>query len=200
MTTKTVPEVFIIESLKFGDERRNRQEGEVLARMLALSGKTDTRYYYLRTRKELAEVIERFGRSRYRYLHISCHADLTGMATTLDEVSYEDLGEMLAPHLDGRRVFVSGCEMACDRLAAALLNNTGCYSLVGPAGEIAFSDATAMWIAFYRLMFKADRQRMQRGRLASVLGPLSALFHEPFNFYRGSDASRAGYQRVKLQD
>src|ERR1700692_4965209 len=107
MTTKTIPEVFIIESLAFKDERRNHQEGEVIARMLALSGKVSTRYYYLRTSQELREVIERFGRSRYRYLHISCHADLEGMATTLDEVTYEALGEMLAPHLNGRRVFVS---------------------------------------------------------------------------------------------
>lgn len=43
MTTK--PEVFIIESLRFDDERQDRFEGQIIKKILALSGK-NCEYYY----------------------------------------------------------------------------------------------------------------------------------------------------------
>lgn len=135
MTRNTKPELFIIESLTLKDEKAGRQEGEILSRMLRLAGKTGTRYYYIRTRLELEEMIDLFDESDYRYLHISCHADSHGMATTFENISFAELGEMLAPCLQGRRVFVSACEMAHENLAKQLLPQTGCYSLIGPKGR-----------------------------------------------------------------
>ena len=43
----TKPEVFIVESLKFKDERKGRLEGQILERTLKLSEKKP-QYYYLR--------------------------------------------------------------------------------------------------------------------------------------------------------
>jgi hypothetical protein len=154
MTIGTVPELFIIESLRLDDEEQGSQEGEILARMLRLSGKEKTKYFYIRTERELDEIIDLFDESRYRYLHISCHADRKGMATTFDNISHVELGRKLESCLEGRRVFVSACEMANETLAGALLKKTGCYSLIGPAKEIGFDDAAAFWISFYHLMFK----------------------------------------------
>ena len=119
MTKKTKPELFIIESLDLEDEDAGRQEGEILSRMLRLAGKSGTRYYYIRTKRELEEMIDLFDESDYRYLHISCHANTRGMATTFDNISFAELGEMLAPCLEGRRVFVSACQMAHEIVAAA---------------------------------------------------------------------------------
>jgi hypothetical protein len=65
MTTK--PEVFIVESLTFEDEREERFEGQIIKRILGLSGKT-CEYYYIRTRRELEEVLKLFNHSGYRYL------------------------------------------------------------------------------------------------------------------------------------
>jgi hypothetical protein len=46
------PNVFIIESLKFSDEKKDRFEGKILSQILHLGGK-ESKYYYIRTEKEL---------------------------------------------------------------------------------------------------------------------------------------------------
>ena len=107
MMTKTSPELFIIESLEIVDEKAQRQEGDIISRMLSLSGKTATEYYYIRTCRELRKMIDMFGTSNNRYLHISCHADPVGIATTFDTLNNSELSVMLRDHLRNRRLFVS---------------------------------------------------------------------------------------------
>ncbi|GAJ30308.1 MULTISPECIES: CHAT domain-containing protein [Alphaproteobacteria] len=195
MTKKTKPELFIIESLDLEDEDAGRQEGEILSRMLRLAGKSGTRYYYIRTKRELEEMIDLFDESDYRYLHISCHANTRGMATTFDNISFAELGEMLAPCLEGRRVFVSACQMAHENLAKQLLPQTGCYSLIGPQNAINFDDAAAFWVAFYQLMFK--ERSMKREELQRRVRELSAIFEEPINYFASSQSRANGYVRVR---
>ncbi len=192
----TIPELFIIESLTLKDEEKKRREGEILSRMLNLSGKTKTRYFYIRTKRELEEIIDIFDESQYRYLHLSCHANKTEMSTTLDDISFEDFGSMLGPCLENRRVFVSACEMANRILAKQLLQDTGCYSLIGPAKAINFDDAAAFWVSFYHLMFKANEQGMARKNLQWCITELSALFDEPVNYYSTSRSMKQGFKRV----
>ena len=90
----TKPEVFIVESLRFKDEDKDKFEGKMISHILNLHGKK-SRYYYIRTKKELESVIRKFGSSQYRYLHLSCHGNESTMATTLDHVSFKELGAML---------------------------------------------------------------------------------------------------------
>lgn len=193
----TKPEVFIIESLNLEDEANGWQEGEILARMLKLSGKVDTKYYYIRTERELDEIIDLFDESDYRYLHISCHANTRSMATTFDSISYKALGEKMHDVLEGRRVFVSACQMANDTLAAALLKDTGCYSLIGPENKINFDDSAAFWLTFYHLMFKQDERRMKHRDIEYYVRELSTLFREPINYFRRSEETARGYSRVR---
>lgn len=194
---KTVPEVFIIESLSIDDEDSRRQEGEILSKMLHLSGKSKTKYFYIRTERELEKFIELFDKTKYRYLHISCHASRTGMSTTFDSVSYTKLGKLLNSCLDGRRVFVSACEMANEELAAELLPGTGCYSLIGPRRAIGFDDAAAFWVAFYYLMFKANDRRMKRADLQRCITELSRLYGEPISYFASSKRAKRGFKRVQ---
>ncbi len=194
---KTVPEVFIIESLSIDDEESRRQEGEILSRMLHLSGKSKTKYFYIRTKRELGKMIEMFDETGYRYLHISCHASRTSMATTFDSVSYTKLSEMLNSCLDGRRVFVSACEMANEELAANLLPETGCHSLIGPRRDIAFADAAAFWVAFYHLMFKANDRGMKRVDLRRFITELSGLYGEPINYFVPYKGANRGFRRIR---
>lgn len=196
MTAKTKPELFIIESLTLDDEQAGRQEGDLISRMLQLAGKTETQYFYIRTKRELEEIIDLFDESGYRYLHISCHANLQEMATTFDPISYVELGKMLAPCLDGRRVFVSACEMATENLAVEILNGTGCYSLIGPKQVINFDDAAAFWVSFYHLMFKLNDLAMNRERLQRRITELSAVFEEPINYFATSKSSNCGFKLV----
>ena len=107
----THPDVFIIESLTFKDERKKRFEGLILSDMLRLLEKKPI-YYYVRTRKELHAVLNRFGKSRYRYLHLSCHGDEETISTTLDEgIEFHDLSTTLNKYLKSRRLFVSSCDV-----------------------------------------------------------------------------------------
>ena len=138
---KTKPEVFIIESLDPDDEGNGRFEGSIISRILKLHGKSP-KYRYVRTRAEFEKAVSQFGKSRYRYLHISAHAEPEGMCTTnQDEIDYDELAEILNPHLRGRRLFLSACSMVHEDLAKEIIPDSGCYSVVGPNEDILFSDA-----------------------------------------------------------
>ncbi|GAA3553280.1 hypothetical protein [Marinobacter xestospongiae] len=194
--SETIPELFIIESLTLDDEDNHRQEGEILSRMLRLAGKAKTKYFYIRTKRELEQIINIFDESKYRYLHLSCHANDSEMGTTFDDVSFRQLGEMLAPCLDKRRVFVSACEMANSKLAKQLLPGSGCYSLIGPARDINFDDAAAFWVSFYHLMFRANERGMGRKDLKWCITELAALYGEPVNYFAASGSAKQGLKRV----
>jgi hypothetical protein len=193
---ETIPELFIIESLTLDDEENARQEGEILSRMLRLAGKTRTKYFNIRTKRELEEIVALFDESRYRYLHLSCHANDSEMGTTFDTVSFKQLGAMLRPCLEKRRVFVSACEMANLRLANLLLPGSGCRSLVGPARDINFDDAAAFWVSFYHLMFRANEGGMGRKDLEWCITDLAALYGEPVNYFTASRSAKQGFKRV----
>lgn len=196
MGDKTKPEVFIIETLTLADERAQRQEGELISRMIHLAGKRETKYYYIRTRREQEEIVDIFDDSQYRYLHISCHADKRGMATTFDDVSYADLGTILPPCLEGRWVFVSACQMATSGLAKQILPDTGCYSLIGPKRSIRFDDGAAFWVSFYHLMFKLNDRSMKREGLRQRIKQLSSIYEEPITYFASSKNEERGYGRV----
>ena len=191
---QTKPEVFIVETLKFKDERKGRLEGKVLTDMLELIGKSP-RYYYIRTRKELKSVLKIFSRSRYRYLHLSCHGDEESIDTTLDEIKFKELGEILKPHLKKRRLFVSSCEVVNDQFAKAVMPASGCLSIAGTYDEVDFDQAAALWVSFYYLVFKESEATILKGRkVRSALEELARLFDAPIAYYGKSRRARAGYR------
>lgn len=196
MTEKTDPEVFIIESLTLEDEKARRQEGDLLQRMLHIIGKGATQYFYIRTRRELEQIVDVFKDSRCRYLHISCHANDHEMATTFDAIPFDELAEIFGPSLNGRRLFVSACEMASENLATHLLKDSGCVSLIGPRRTIRFDDAAAFWVSFYHLMFKANDLKMKRQDLQRRIKELSAVYEEPVNYFASSKTDKRGFVRV----
>ena len=191
---QTKPEVFIVETLKFKDERKGRLEGKVLTDMLELIGKSP-RYYYIRTRKELKSVLKIFSRSRYRYLHLSCHGDEESIGTTLDEIKFKELGKILKPHLKKRRLFVSSCEVVNDQFAKAVMRASGCLSIAGTSDEVDFDQAAALWVSFYYLAFKDPEATILKGReVRSVLEELARLFDVPIAYYGKSGRARVGYR------
>ena len=117
-TTKA--SVFIIESLSFEDERDGDLEGHLLQQMLHLSGK-DAEYVYIRTARELEEVLDQFYESKYRYLHISCHGNRDELALTLDTLQFSAFGKMAHRALRNRRLFVSACAVVNRDFAKAVI-------------------------------------------------------------------------------
>jgi hypothetical protein len=64
MSTDSRSEFFIIEALNLDDEKADAFEGHRIKRMLDLSGK-NCEYIYIRTERELHEILKEFERSRY---------------------------------------------------------------------------------------------------------------------------------------
>ncbi len=178
----TKAQVFILESLRLDDEKHERFEGRVLRGILNLSEKPAA-YYYIRTARELSRLMAVFDSSNFRYLHISCHANSKGMSTTFDSVSFRQLGEILRPHLNHRRLFLSACEMATKDLAIEILEGSDCYSLIGPAETVTFSDAALLWSSFYHLMFKTDESVMRGKWIRTHLKSTATLFGVRMNYF-----------------
>lgn len=198
MSERTKPEVFIIESLRFDDERLNRSEGDIISRILALSGK-ECQYYYIRTRKEFRRVLDLMEESSYRYLHLSCHANTRSMATTLDHIPFSDLAELLRGRLNDRRLFVSACSMASEELADALMPNSGCYSILGPARDVGFGDAAILWASLYHVMFAEEREAMKRKVLREKAQNLADVFRVRLNLFVQDSSSPKGHRLIELR-
>lgn len=189
----TIADVYIIESLYPDDEGNGRLEGVFLSHVLRLHGK-NPKYQYVRTRKDFEKAIHAFGKSGYRYLHLSCHGDPEGLCTTnRDEVDFDELADMLKPHMQGRRLFVSACKMVHADLAEAIIPGSGCYSVVGPIHDIAFTDSAVIWAAIYHLAFSEDSDRMTRSSLTIKLKQACKLFDVSFAFFAKRSKLKKGF-------
>lgn len=195
---KTTADVFIIESLDPDDEGNGRFEGSFVAHILRLHGKAP-QYRYVRTREAFEEAIGEFGESNYRYLHISSHGEPEGLATTnQDEIDFDELAEMLKPHMKGRRLFLSACSTVHEDLAKVLIPPSGCYSVIGPTEDIFFTDAAIVWSAVYHLMFSEDSDRMTQKRLKEKLTKVCELFSVKLAYFSSSKNNNKGYTRDLL--
>lgn len=197
MGSSTTPDLFIIESLRFEDEESEHTEGKFLSHILKLAGR-QVQYFYIRTRRELEEVLDRFEDSNFRYLHISCHANKNGAELTLDYLSVEELGELLGPRLHNRRIFLSACEIATPKLAKRLLKGTGCYSMIGPSESVRFDEAALYWASLYHFLFKSEPTSISRGEIAANMRNLSQVFGLGMKFYAAKSIDKKGYIEVKI--
>lgn len=193
----STPNVFIIESLKFEDEEAGYHEGHFISHILKLSGR-EVRYYYIRTKSELEEVLDKFEDSGFRYLHLSCHGNAKGMALTLDSLSIAEMGKLLRPVLDQRRVFLSACELVTPALAAQLLSGTACHSVIGPSEAIDVDEAALFWASVYHLMFRDDAQSMKRRDLRKSVGGAAELFGVSMRYFARSKSSEKGWKEVDV--
>ena len=135
--SRTIFSLFIIESLRFRDEEKPFFEGKLLTDILRMSRQIEVEYLYIRTRKELAVALKRFRDSQKRYLHISCHGNPTELGLTLDDVPFDEFADELAPYMDkSQRLFFSACSVVNRNLATAVMQRSGCHSIIGPKEDI----------------------------------------------------------------
>jgi hypothetical protein len=182
----TVPGIFLIESSERDDEQKGLRERHALEEILGMDGRR-FQHYYIRTKKELRELVNEFHDSRYRYLHLACHGDSKGegISLTYDNVAFADLAAILAPVLNDRRLFISACDSTRTALAKPIFKSSTCYSVIGPRGDITFRDAALAWAVFYSLMSRVNRKAMKqqviRDQLHSVCDLLKVHFNAFFN-------------------
>lgn len=186
--------VFIIESLTFDDEKAERFEGRMLSQILSLNDKK-SQYYYIRTKKELDEVLQIYYESEYRYLHISSHGNGNGLSLTLDFIPFKELASILEPYISNRRLFISACEMVSVDLVNEIMPKTNCLSVVGPNTDINFNDAAILWSSFYHLMFKTNPNVMKRETMIRQLQNVSTLFNVSLNYYSRNKSPKSYHVR-----
>jgi hypothetical protein len=182
---RTTPTVCIVESLDFLQEDTHR-EGEIIARTLRLSNKI-AHYTYLRSRQEFEAFASEFGRSKHRYLHISCHGNSKAFYTTIDEILAKEFASLLAPHVGARRVFLSACQAAQSKFAVSLLSSSQCWSVLAPVDDIRFDDAAIFWSSFYHIMFKKNPDSMNRGRIELTVRKCANLVGTQFRLFFRED-------------
>ncbi len=171
----TKPNVFIIESLKREDEKKQRYEGDILSRLLSLKQKK-SEYRYIRTKLELKEMLDEFLASDMRYLHLSCHGDKDKITLTYESILTNDFVQMVSPYLDRRRLFLSACEVTTKQFTESLVVQSNCHSVVGPKGIVYFDDAAIMWASFYHLMFERNPKSMSNKDVIDSLQVIANTF------------------------
>lgn len=194
----TTPDVFIIESLRFEDEEAGYPEGHFLSHILRLSGRK-VRYVYIRTRAEFEAVLDQFEDSNFRYLHLSCHANKSGIGLTLDDLSLSELGELLRPVIDKRRVFLSACELATPALATELLKDTECYSVIGPSKAIDVDESALFWASVYHLLFRGEASSIKSQALRKHVGKTADLFSVRMRYFKHDASAKGGWREVQLE-
>jgi len=193
----TSPNVFIIESLRFEDEKAGYPEGHFISHILRLAGR-QVRYFYIRTRKELEEILDQFEDSEFRYLHLSCHANKKGISLTLDDLSIDELAELLRPVIAKKRVFLSACKLATPELATALMKDSDCYSVIGPNKIIDVDESALFWASVYHIIFREDAQSMKRDALRACVSQAGSLFGLKMRYFSRSKTSKQGWDEVNL--
>ncbi|WP_295792274.1 hypothetical protein [Mucilaginibacter sp.] len=178
----TLPGVYIIESLDIDDENGPR-EGKIIADILEMSG-IENQYFYVRTKDELVYFIDKFVESEFRFLHLSCHGNEHGIATTLDNISNEELKNILKGKLKFRRLFLSACAAVNPNLACSLFPSSQCNSIVGPSQAVFMDEIAIFWASFYHLMFKNNPSAMKKIDLISTLDSLAKLYVIPIKYFK----------------
>ena len=184
MGSRTIPEVYIIETLDVDDEE-DRREGEVITKVLRMAGKSP-RYRYVRTAKELEHFAQEFGSSGCRYLHISCHGNIGVFGMTLDTLTEVEFADIIGPHLDDRRLFLSTCLATTPGFAQLIFDRSNCFSVAGPVNSVGFTDAALFWSTFYHLMFKTSSQSMKRNAILDNIRKAATCIGEPLRMFTRS--------------
>jgi hypothetical protein len=113
--------------------------------------------------------------------------------TNQDEIDYDELSAILAPHLKGRRLFLSACSMVHEDMAKEIIPKTQCYSVVGPKEDIPFTTAAVFWPALYHLIFTFSDTAMSHKTLKENLARVSDLFDIQIGYFSRSKKRKRGY-------
>ncbi len=177
-----LPEVFIIESLRQKDHRKKRLEGDLIAQILRLGGRNPI-YNLVESKDQFIEAIEQFGKSQYRYLHLSCHGSVDSFEFYFGQMTFEQFTDLVYDKLENRRVFISACKAVNNHLANLLIPRSKSYSVIGPYEPVRFDAAAIVWASYYYLAFKNERQIMDRKLILRTLRDLTRLYQINLNYY-----------------
>jgi hypothetical protein len=192
--TRTQYGVYIIEFLRSDDYT----DGDNLHEILKLS-LIPTKYEWIETKDEFIHALKNFSKSKYRYLHISCHADETGLEINSDKITNLELQKMTKGKLDNKRLFLSACKGANRDLASRIISKNNAFSLVGIPTNLNFDKSALFWPSFYHLVNEIDANRMKRFQIIDVIKNLVELFNIPVDYYSKINNNPDFLRRLKIR-
>jgi hypothetical protein len=171
--------IFIIESLRSEDDYF---DGENLHNILKLA-KIDSIYHEVLSLVDFIDKIEKFVDSGYRYLHLSCHGDESGIEINGEKISNGRLIEIFNGRLFKKRLFMSACQGANKELGYNLITKVGATSLIGTPINLGFDKAALFWPSFYYAVNEADNKKMQAEKINLIIRRCVQLFNIPIDYY-----------------
>ena len=161
--------VFIIESRKIEEEKTGKKQGLILTEMLTLLG-VISEYRYIRTKKELIEMVNQYYASKFRYLHLSMHGvssqgkPLNKFSLSLEKITYDEFCNIIIKNghdkKEKRRLFISACHVAADITIPFREKLNSFISIVAPSINIKTKIAPLAWATFYNKMFSVEKNSM----------------------------------------
>ncbi len=171
--------VYIIESLRSDDDF---WDGENLSQILNLT-RISNHYAEVASIEDFEREVDNFNKLDFRYLHLSFHGDIDGITINGEDVSNDQLSQILNPVILKKRVFMSSCKGSNLKLASPLIVNGGCQSLIGTPTDLDFDKAALFWPSFYHVIHSMDSSRMNQKLINKTIKKCVDLFRIPINYY-----------------
>ena len=195
---ESVAELFIIESLGRDDEKSGRAEGRVIADILNLKGKK-AEYIYIRTRRELLAALKEFSKSKFRYLHFSCHGNDKSISTTYDEIFFNEFERIFKKRLKKKRLFFSSCNVVGERLGEDFFVKSKALSILGPVEPIHFDDSVLFWANFYHLMFNINANGMNSKDIKKIAKATANLLNIEIGMLLPNKKNNSDYKMFRTK-
>jgi len=144
--------IFIIESLRGSDYF----DGENLSEILELSSISNI-YREVLCKDDFIVAVDEFKNSNLRYLHLSCHADMSGIEINGEHLSNSELSVIFKGKVNNKRIFLSACKGGNKNMATALITNCKAQSVIGTPNNLYFDKAALFWPAFYHVINCDDK-------------------------------------------
>lgn len=186
--------IFIIESLSGEDFF----DGENLSEILELSEITNI-YREVLSKDDFIKAISEFKESNLRYLHLSCHSDMSGIEINGEDISNSELSIIFKNKIKNRRIFLSACNGGNRHMATAVITKCKGTSVIGTPIKLRFDKAALFWPSFYHVINCDDKKRMNRRNLSKTLKRCVDLFEIPINYYHAIGGSQEYLRRYKFR-
>lgn len=187
--------VYIIEFLRAADEYF---DGEALHDILQLS-KIPSEYRWADTIEDFKRHLKDFNTSNFRYLHISCHADETGLEINGGEILNEEFQKLTKGYLTNKRLFLSACKGANKDLASRIIGGNNAWSVLGIPINLRFDKSALFWPTFYHLINEIDSKKMLRKDIVEIVKKCVDLLNVPVNYYSRIGENTTHLRRLKIR-
>ena len=97
----------------------------------------------------------------------------------------DEFADLVKDKLFNRRLFISACNIANERLARSVIPQSGCYSVIGSYELIRFDCPAMFWSSFYYLAYKDQGLyiKFSRALIIKTLKALTNLYVINLNYF-----------------